>query len=149
METVFVILFTVVLLAQIALFLLFFYEKRHNTQRHKAMRSCVDRVMEDFTSSCEEVVNKTLDAFIEKINEQFKNQDTKAEKQKSDILITMQNALAEQENKANERMNNMMLDYTQAQEAAGKINSFAGSLSAIFDYDPIQALQKDRNREVR
>lgn len=39
----------------------------------------------------------------------------------------------------------LRLDYAQAREAAGKVNTFAQGLANIFDYDPIEALRKSRD----
>ena len=148
METVFVILLAVVSLVQIALFTLFFLEKRHNHQRNNAMLTYIDHVVEDGISNCQDEVNKRLNAFGKNIDERFKSRDEKANQQWVEFLQEIQNILTEQENKANERLNSMLLDYTQAQEAANKINDFSASLASIFDYDPIRAIQKGRKKEA-
>ena len=47
-----------------------------------------------------------------------------------------------------EQVKGLLLDYTQAQEAADKVNEFATGLASIFDYDPLVAIKKGRNKEA-
>ena len=140
------ILSAVALLAQIVLFVLFFLEKRYVNHRFSAMLQYIDRKVED--ADCrvevEENVNDLLDAFGEKINERFKRQDeVNAErfKRHHDAIIETRNAVSEQ-------VKGLLLDYTQAQEAADKVNEFATGLASIFDYDPLVAIKKGRNKEA-
>lgn len=44
------------------------------------------------------------------------------------------------------RIEDLMMDYTQAKEAAKKVNDFASDLMNIFSYDPLAAA-KSRNME--
>lgn len=48
--------------------------------------------------------------------------------------------------KNSRQMGDMQLEYKQAQEAANRINDFGASLASIFDYDPIMALRKEREK---
>ena len=146
MDIISMILLTVVLVAQIVLFVLFFLEKRYVNHRFSAMLQYIDRKVED--ADCrvevEENVNDLLDAFGEKINERFKWQDeVNAErfKRHHDAIIETRNAVSEQ-------VKGLLLDYTQAQEAADKVNEFATGLASIFDYDPLVAIKKGRNKEA-
>ena len=148
METISVILLTVVLLAQIVLFVLYFREKHHSNRRHNAMLTYIDRVVEDGVSDCKNEVNDLLVAFGEKTDERFKSRDVKAEQQRTELLKAVHNALSEQDKKVSEELSGMLLDYTQAQEAANKINDFGASLANIFDYDPIRAIQRGRKKEA-
>ena len=128
-------LLLVVLLAQIILFALFFAEKRRDASRHTALLQYIDRRVDD--ADCQEdirnMVNESLDAFGKKIDGRFKHQD---------------DLNSERFNRYNEQVNNLLLDYSEAQQAANKVNDFASSLASIFDYDPIQAIQKGRNKEA-
>lgn len=151
METVSVILFVIVLLMQVALFILFFFERRRNIRRYNAVMNYIDRaidgtcatneaVLKDFREilnakikSNEEFINFTTNSFLKTIDEKLKLQSDSAQKLEARVAA---------------KVDELLLDYAQAQEAAGKINSFAGSLSAIFDYDPIKAIQKGRKKEA-
>ena len=146
MDFISMILLAVVLVAQIVLFVLFFLEKRYVNHRFSAMLQYIDRKVEDADcwEEVEENVNDLLDAFGEKINERFKRQDeVNAErfKRHNDAIIETRNAVSEQ-------VKGLLLDYTQAQEAADKVNEFATGLASIFDYDPLVAIKKGRNKEA-
>lgn len=146
MDFISIILLAVVLVAQIVLFVLFFLEKRYVNHRFSAMLQYIDRKVEDADcrEEVEENVNDLLDAFGEKINERFKRQDeVNAErfKRHNDAIIETRNAVSEQ-------VKGLLLDYTQAQEAADKVNEFATGLASIFDYDPLVAIKKGRNKEA-
>ena len=146
MDIISMILLTVVLVAQIVLFVLFFLEKRYVNHRFSAMLQYIDRKVEDADcrEEIEESVDNMLDAFGEKINERFKRQDeVNAErfKRHHDAIIETRNTVSEQ-------VKGLLLDYTQAQEAADKVNEFATGLASIFDYDPLVAIKKGRNKEA-
>lgn len=146
MDFISMILLAVVLVAQIVLFVLFFLEKRYVNHRFSAMLQYIDRKVEDADcwEEVEENVNDLLDAFGEKINERFKRQDeVNAErfKRHNDAIIETRNAVSEQ-------VKGLLLDYTQAQEAADKVNEFATGLASIFDYDPLVAIKKGRKKEA-
>lgn len=143
MEMISAILLTVVLLAQIVLFVLFFLEKRRNNRRYDAMLDYIDRVESDGIATCN--YTKSL---RKEIKEQFKSQEEKAEHQRDDILQEVNKELAERDAKISERIEALLLDYREAQAAANKINDFGTSLANIFDYDPIRAVQKGRKKEA-
>lgn len=146
MDIISMILLTVVLVAQIVLFVLYFLEKRYVNHRFSAMLQYIDRKVEDADcrDEVEENVNDLLDAFGEKINDRFKQQDSVNEerfKRHHDAIIETRNTVSEQ-------VKGLLLDYTQAQEAADKVNEFATGLASIFDYDPLVAIKKGRNKEA-
>ena len=145
MDIISMILLTVVLVVQIVLFVLYFLEKRYVSHRFSAMLQYIDRKVEDADcrEEVEENVNDLLEAFGEKINERFKQRDAVNEerfKRHHDAIIETRNAVSEQ-------VKGLLLDYTQAQEAADKVNEFATGLASIFDYDPLVAIKKGRNKE--
>lgn len=147
MDIISMILLAIVLVAQIVLFVLYFLEKRYVNHRFSAMLQYIDRKVEDADcrEEIEESVDDMLDAFGEKINERFKRQDevnTERFKRHHDAIIETRNAVSEQ-------VKGLLLDYTQAQEAADKVNEFATGLASIFDYDPIKAIQKGRKKEAK
>ena len=129
------ILSAVVLLAQITLFVLFFLEKRYVYHRFSAMLQYIDNKVED--ADCREEVKKTVDdmlnAFGEKINERFKRQ--------AEVIDEFKNTV-------NTQIGGIALDYAEAQQAADKVNEFATGLASIFDYDPLVAIKKGRNKEA-
>lgn len=135
MDIISMILLTVVLAAQIVLFVLYFLEKRYVNHRFSAMLQYIDRKVED--ADCREEVEETVDdmlsAFGEKINERFKMQTE---------------AIDEFKNTVNVQVGSIALDYTEAQQAADKVNEFATGLASIFDYDPLVAIKKGRNKEA-
>lgn len=136
MDYLSVILLTVVLLAQIVLFVLYFLEKRYVNHRFSAMLQYIDRKVADADcrDEIEEYVDDLLDAFGEKNNERFKR---------------MGEAIHEFENGVTEKVKALAVDYTEAQQAANKVNDFASSLASIFDYDPLEAVKRGRTKEAR
>jgi hypothetical protein len=136
MEYISMILLAIVLVAQIVLFTLYFLEKRYVNQRFSAMLQYTDRRLNECDSKDDvmDCVDDVLDAFGEKINERFNRQNE---------------VIGEFQNSVNTQLGGLALDYSQAQEAANKVNDFASSLSSIFDYDPIKAIQKSRKKEAR
>ena len=146
MDIISMILLAVVLVAQIVLFVLYFLEKRYVNHRFSAMLQYIDRKVEDADcrEEVEENVNDLLDAFSEKINERFKKRDAVNEER----FKRYHDAIMETRNSVSEQVNSLLLDYTQAQEAADKVNEFATGLASIFDYDPLVAIKKGRNKEA-
>ena len=134
MEYISMILLAVVLVAQIVLFALFFLEKRYVNHRFSAMLQYIDCKVED--ADCREkvegIVDEMLVDFGEKIDERFKRQ--------TEVIDEFKNTVDTQ-------IGGIALDYAEAQQAANKVNDFASSLASIFDYDPIQAIQKGRKKE--
>ena len=135
MDFISMILLTVVLVAQIVLFVLFFLEKRYINHRFSAMLQYIDRKVEDADcrEDIEESVDDMLNAFGEKINERFKMQ--------TEVIVEFKNTV-------NAQIGGIALDYAEAQQAADKVNEFATGLASIFDYDPLVAIKKGRNKEA-
>lgn len=135
MDIISMILFTVVLVAQIVLFVLFFLEKRYVNHRFSAMLQYIDRKVEDADcrEEIEESVDDMLNAFGEKINERFKRQ--------TEVIDEFKNTV-------NAQIGGIALDYAEAQQAADKVNEFATGLASIFDYDPLVAIKKGRKKEA-
>jgi hypothetical protein len=135
MDIISMILLTVVLVVQIVLFTLYFLERRYTNRRFDAMLQYIDRKVED--ADCREEIKESVDdmlnAFGEKINERFKRQ--------TEVIDEFKNTV-------NAQIGGIALDYAEAQQAANKVNDFASSLASIFDYDPIQAIQRGRNKEA-
>lgn len=135
MDLISMILLMVVLVAQIILFAIFFLEKRYVNHRFSAMLQYIDRKVEDVDcrEEIEESVDDMLDAFGEKINERFKMQ--------TEVIDEFKNTV-------NAQIGGIALDYAEAQQAADKVNEFATGLASIFDYDPLVAIKKSRNKEA-
>lgn len=143
-----IILLAVVLLAQILLFILFFVEKRRSVRRNQAMLDYVEKSVEGGISACQEETAELLKGNAESVDARFKSITESADKWRNDFLSETSRIITEHEKKTNESLNNMLLDYLQAQEAASKINDFGASLASIFDYDPMKAIQKGRKKEA-
>ena len=117
MEYIYMLILTVVLVAQIVLFVLYFLEKHHSKHRFNAMLQYIDRRIEDADF---------LDEFEENVNERFKRQSEEIFK----------------------KIDSLAVSYAEAQQAADKVNEFATGLASIFDYDPLVAIKKGRNKEA-
>ena len=124
MDIISMILLAVVLVAQIVLFVLFFLEKRYVNYRLSTMLQYIDRKVED--ADCRDEVEENY----------------------REIRSVCEKAFESQNKEIEERFKILALDYAQAQEAAGKINSFAENLASIFDYDPLVAIKKGRKKEA-
>lgn len=137
MESIVMILLATVCVAQISMFILFFLEKQRGNRRNSAMLDYIDRAVDGAYAAYEAELKEANDVHAKEA-EQFKIL----------VLQEIQEHLNRQENSITERINNMAVDYTQAQMAAAKVNDFASSLASIFDYDPIRAIQRGRNKEA-
>lgn len=135
MDIISMILLAVVLVAQIVLFVLFFLEKRYVNNRFSAMLQYIDRKVEN--ADCSEEVKKNVESlfgeFGLKIDERFKQQ--------SEVI-------REFKERVSRKVDTLSVDYSEAQQAANKVNSFATNLASIFDYDPLVAIKKGRNKEA-
>ena len=147
MDIIAMILLAIVLVAQIVLFILFFLEKRHSYRRYRAMLEYIDRRVAD--ADCQEEieasVKEQLDAFNKKIDERFARQNEVYDER----FNRYHDAIIETRNTVSDKLDSLVLDYSQAQEAADKVNEFASGLASIFDYDPIKAMQKGRKKEAK
>lgn len=136
MDFISMIFLAIVLVAQITLFVLFFLEKRYVNHRFSAMLRYIDRKVED--ADCKEEVEgsikELLDAFSEDIDDRLKKRD-EVNNGRIELCVS-------------EQVKALALDFGEAQAAANKINDFASNLSAIFDYDPMEALKKGRSKEA-
>ncbi len=135
MEIISMILLTIVLVAQIVLFVLYFLEKRYVNLRFSAMLQYTDRRINECDSKDDvmDCVDDALDTFSEKVNERFKRQ--------TEVIDEFKNTV-------NAKIGGIALDYAEAQQAADKVNEFATGLASIFDYDPLVAIKKGRNKEA-
>lgn len=151
MEIISMILLAIVLVAQIVLFVLYFLEKRYVNHRFSAMLQYVDRKIEDtdYRDETAGYVKDMLDGFSKKFDERFAATDKKISENYSEVLNVCKTAFETQDKRIDERFNLISLDYSEAQQAANKVNDFASSLASIFDYDPIQAIQRGRKKEAR
>ena len=90
------------------------------------MLTYIDRTVKDVKTDCKDSINKF----------------------KIDALEAVQSEFSRQEQSISDRFSKLSVDYTEAQQAADKVNDFASSLASIFDYDPLKAIQKGRNKEA-
>ena len=134
MELVSMVLLAVNMLALMVLSVLFLREKQRSNQRYQAMLGYVDRYAEDVNANCDDSAKNLIDQYASKIRE--------------DVLRSVNESLNQQNSKIQEQLENLVLDYAQAQSAASRINDFGASLASIFDYDPLKAIQKSRNKEA-
>lgn len=145
MEYLTTILLAIVLVAQIVIILLFFFEKRKNSRRHFASIDYIDRlvsaVSSDLHADMDDLRVELNNTVSEKINQQNALNEERFKRHHDAIMETR--------NTINAEINGVKLEFTQAQEAAERINDFGASLASIFDYDPIEALQRNRRKEAR
>ena len=135
MDIISMVLFTIVIVAQIVLFTLHFMEKNHSKRRYLALLQYIDRSVED--ADCEEAVMESVREMMEA-----------SRKKNDEQYFGMLSELRAFENRVSEKISNLAVDYTEAQQAANKVNDFASSLSSIFDYDPMEAIRRNRNKEA-
>ena len=144
------ILFTILFVEQIVLYILYFLKKRHDDLRYSALLQYIDRKVNDADcrDEIEDNISERLGAFDKKIDERFSATNRKISENYTEILKVCKTAFEKQDEEIDARFNAVALDYSQAQEAASKVNEFASGLASIFDYDPVRALQKGRNKEA-
>ena len=140
METIIMIFIAVLFVLQAATICLFVAEKRHNQRRYTAILDYIDRVTDGACGAMETDVNE--------LRKKFREHEETLRKENEELLFKFTHRLQEEVAKFQSTIDTLKLDFTQAQEAASKINDFGASLSNIFDYDPVRALQKSRNKEA-
>lgn len=116
-----IVLSSLALLAAGANFILFFAEKKRDAARRQAMLDYVNNqcesIIEENESFVENFVSKHFDKFSESIGEQFKQQQIDIENLKNGVCPNYETALA----------------------AANAVNDFNAGISAIMNFDPIEA----------
>lgn len=135
MEVLFAILICC-LVGLAVLAVLFFAEKKRSDFRYNAMLEYVDRYAEDLSNA--------QDAYLETIRDDITSNLKMELRKQQDMVIRLQ----EDVDRVAGQYSALEMDYSQAQDAAKRINDFGSSLASIFDYDPIRAIQKGRNKEA-
>lgn len=135
MEVLFAILICC-LVGLAVLTILFFAEKKRSDFRYNAMLEYVDRYAEDLSNA--------QDAYLETVRDDITSNLKMELRKQQDIVIRLQ----EDVDRVAGQYSALEMDYSQAQDAAKRINDFGSSLASIFDYDPIRAIQKGRNKEA-
>ena len=120
MELILFILLVFVSLSQIATVALFFLEKQRSRRRNNSTIAYIESLVEDSVSH----LRAELEHKLNDINKSISESNTETEN----------------------KISQLVLDYSEAQRAANKINDFGAGLSRIFDYDPIAALRKEREK---
>lgn len=140
MEPVTMILFAVSLISQAVLLCLFVAEKKHNQRRYTAILDYIDRVND---GSC-----GAMETELHELRMKLREHEADNQKSQDELINKFTCSLQDECQKFQSIIDTLKLDFSQAQEAANKINDFGASLANIFDYDPMRALQKGRNKEA-
>lgn len=129
-----VVLTLLALLAlQSAFVIMFFAEKRRSDRRYQAMLDYVHRYVEDVSSSLEDQIIEEKTDTITKVESALRTHSADMIQRMADV---------------DKKCEALEMDYSQAQNAAKRINDFGTSLASIFDYDPMKAIQKGRTKEA-
>lgn len=118
------------------MYTMFFLEKRRSNRRYNAMLDYVNRYAED--------ISNAQDAYIESVRDDITSEMKMELRKQQDTMILMQDQIY----KVEDKYSSLEMDYSEAQDAAKRINDFGSSLASIFDYDPMKAIQKGRNKEA-
>lgn len=137
MDYIILILFAVVQAVTIGLFVAYVI---HTKRRFTAMLDYIDRVNYGACGAMETDVNE--------LRQEFRKQEAERRKENEELIFKFTRRLQEEVQKFQSTIDTLKLDFSQAQEAATKINDFGASLANIFDYDPVRALQKSRSKEA-
>lgn len=125
MDHISMILFAVLFVVQLVICILFCMERKRSNKRKTDMVNYIDSSFSEWDTATKEMVNKMLSVHREQLRQ-----------------------LNGTVNQISEKIGRLSVDYTEAQEAADKVNDFASSLASIFDYDPLRARHKGRDKEV-
>ena len=118
------------------MYTMFFLEKRRSNRRYNAMLDYVNRYAED--------ISNAQYAYIESVRDDITSEMKMELRKQQDTMILMQDQIY----KVEDKYSSLEMDYSEAQDAAKRINDFGSSLASIFDYDPMKAIQKGRNKEA-
>lgn len=108
----------------------------------KAMLDCIQQ---ECKSSCDIALNhsnetaKALTERMDNLNNRLKNAEEKLQNAKK--WLTEDSKRIEE---IQGKLQDLSLDYSQAQNAANRINDFSNGLMQLFDYDPMEALRRKR-----
>lgn len=135
------ILLAVCFVWQAAVTALLFAWKHRISVRMAALLRYVERCMDGLDSKLSDQDRK-----LELLSGRITDAKESVSAMKTDMTQEMDSKLSEQEKTVNELVDSLLLDYTQAVEAANKINDFGATLANIFDYDPIETLKRNRQK---
>lgn len=151
MDNISMILFAILLVLQIVLFIRISLDKRHSTRRYGAILNYIDQADEGVRAANDEQLEEFRELLAQKIkgNEEFAHAlfDSLLEKNRAEFKIQHE-VIQELEKKVIDKVNTLAVDYEEAQQAANKVNEFATGLASIFDYDPLAAIKKGRQKEA-
>lgn len=146
MDYISMILFAVLFTMEVVLGILFFTEKNRSKRRQSALLDYIDRLNESTIAALNGETSDIINEYNERIEKQLiKSTDDKFTEFKETVLRNVKDALSVHDEKLK---GELALDYQEAQAAANKINDFSSSLAAIFDYDPVKAIQRGRKKEA-
>lgn len=117
-----IVLSSLALLAAGANLILFFVEKKRDTARRQAMLDYVNNQCECTIEENETFVKEYVDKNLEKVGARIEQQQSDIEKLKNGVCPNYEAALA----------------------AANAVNDFNAGISAIMNFDPLEAARKRR-----
>lgn len=140
MDSITMIIFAVVFVLQTVTICISVAYVIHTKRRFTAILDYIDRVNDGTCGAMETDVNE--------LRQEFRKQEAERRKENEELIFKFTHRLQEEVQKFQSTIDTLKLDFSQAQEAANKINDFGASLANIFDYDPVRALQKSRSKEA-
>ena len=140
MDSITMIIFAVVFVLQTVTICISVAYVIHTKRRITAVLDYIDRVNDGACGAMETDVNE--------LRQEFRKQEAERRKENEELIFKFTHRLQEEVQKFQSTIDTLKLDFSQAQEAANKINDFGASLANIFDYDPVRALQKSRSKEA-
>ena len=135
------VLLAVCFVCQAAVTVLLFAWKHRISVRMAALLRYVERCMDGLDSKLSDQDRK-----LELLSGRITDAKESISAIKKDMTQEMDSKLSDQDKAVKELVDSLLLDYTQAREAANKINDFGATLANIFDYDPIETLKRNRQK---
>ena len=135
------ILSSLALLAAGTNLILFFVEKKRDTARRHAMLDYVNNQCECTIEDNENFVKEFVEKFFENEKNLFK---TENEEFIAKLSKTIGERFEQQQSDIEKLKNGACPNYEAALAAANAVNDFNASISAIMNFDPIEAARKRR-----
>lgn len=136
------IISSLALLAAAANIILFFVEKKRDQERRHALLDYINNTCNGAQESAENYVEEYVKEFFEKEAELFNTEN-------NEFFVRFSKTIGEQFAQHQKEIDNLkngaVPDFETAMAAAKAVNDFNAGISAIMNFDPIEAARKRRH----
>lgn len=137
-----IVLSSLALLAAASSLILFFVEKKRNAERRQAVLDYIDNAWDSTLEAAKTYAKEYMREFYDKEAELFKTEN-------NEFFVAFSRGIKEkfemQQREIEKLKSGVHPDYEAALAAAKAVNDFNAGISAIMNFDPIEAVRKRRH----